>query len=180
VHRNSVARTEVPKLEVSEETVVNDKAGLHLNSGPYMLIYSSGGGMPSPAPESSKAAAPFWSDHHLNTVKEDNAALRSRLIQRVPGQNWWGVAKTPEEDFLVSGDLERVDPLASWTPENLTVGETAGVFVASNSPLWEWDQVPDITVSQRGESSSLLVTQDSSLAPSPQVSDAEMDDVTSH
>ncbi len=65
MHRNSVARTEVPKLEVSEETVVNDKAGLHLNSGPYMLIYSSGGGMPSPVPESSKAAAPFWSDHHL-------------------------------------------------------------------------------------------------------------------
>ncbi len=81
---------------------------------------------------------------------------------------------------MVSGDLERVDPLASWTPENLTVSETAGVFVASNSPLWEWDQVPDITVSQRGESSSLLVTQDSSLAPSPQVSDEEMDDVTSH
>jgi len=160
---------------VSEEAVVNDKAGLHLNSGPYMLVYSSEVEMPPSALESPKAYAPFWSDHHLNTVKEDNVALRSRLTQRVQG-NWWGVAKTLEEDFWVNGELERADPLASWTPEDPTVDETSGAFVPSDSP-WGF---PDTTGSQRGESSSMLVTRDSSPAPSPQFSDAEMDDVTSH
>ena len=78
---------------------------------------------------------------------------------------------------MVSGNLGRVDPLASWTPEDLTVDKTTEAFVNPNSALW--DQVPDVAVSQRGQLSSLMVTRDNSPAPSPQVSDAEMDDVTS-
>ena len=33
--------TSQPSIEVSEEIVLTDSAGIHLGAGPYLLIYSS-------------------------------------------------------------------------------------------------------------------------------------------
>ncbi|KAF8311532.1 uncharacterized protein EI90DRAFT_3033041 [Cantharellus anzutake] len=164
---------------VTEDTVIGDKAGLYLNSGPYMLIYSRDDPVPAPFPDSEGPVAPYWSDHHLRTVKDDNAALRSRLYGR--NQNvWWDVPRMPEEEFWASGDLEGIDSLSSWTPELTTESANAEEKPAifNTKHLSSWDQAPDIAVSQRGDVSSAMVTRDNTPAPSPQVSDTEMDDMT--
>lgn len=60
-----------PSLQVSEETVFNDKNGLHLGTGPYLLLYSraipeSLRNTPMPWPDVVKVSPLFAKIHDSN------------------------------------------------------------------------------------------------------------------
>ncbi|TFY81122.1 hypothetical protein EWM64_g2892 [Hericium alpestre] len=59
--------------EVPEDTVLNDPTGLHLNAGPYMLIYSR------TTPDLDTTQPLSWPEDVKNSVKHNNQAFLAQL-----------------------------------------------------------------------------------------------------
>jgi len=68
--------------EVSEESVFNDRAGLHLAAGPYLLLYSK-----ALSPEHLKDLERLpWPDSIKNSIKHNNKLFLSQIKPEVANQ----------------------------------------------------------------------------------------------
>jgi len=94
-------------VEVSQEAVLNDRMGLYLNAGPYMLVYSKDYSTPNSTSDASSPVPRIMATHSwplacLKLVAYDNLQFRESYLQE-------NMARWPHQ--YTPADFEVLDPL---------------------------------------------------------------------
>jgi len=93
--------------EVSQDVVLNDKMGLYLNAGPYLLVYSkddptSASSLEALSPVPAIVASHLWPLNCLKLVAQQNSQFRESYLRE-------NMARWPHQ--FTPAEFEVLDPL---------------------------------------------------------------------